>query len=448
MLAMTVASRGFTYVTPAAGDWHPVATTGQKAMKEHLLINIILEYRYEQFEDISVLNELEDIINNTAYSRVSEYYKANNIDLMAEYDKTAFWFLVSYFLNNFTTPVEFKNGMINLAVNFQKPHLLYEGVCNLLNLGIAQSRCVESDEESKGVTRYILSVNAARQMFKGLNHIVKYEEIGKYVRIIKAKDIEEKQLFFSKESEEKVNDLRNILSPSGFYRASMILKRQKRNQGIQCLFWGPPGTGKTEVIKQLARESRRDLFLFEIANVIGSLWGEAEKNYSNLFTAYGYIAAISNNVPILVLNEADNILSKRLTSMQRSIDKSENTISNMLLQFFEDMSGIVLATTNLITNLDQAFDRRFLFKIELEVPDENARKCIWQSKLNILDETDAAYLARQFRMTGAQIANVVLKFDLAELYFKGERDLHYIEKLCLEETKGEFVEKQARRIGF
>ena len=216
---------------------------------------------------------------------------------------------------------------------------------------------------------------------------------------------------------------------------------------IQSLLWGAPGTGKTEIVKQIARESGRDIILFDVSKVTASAWGAAEKFYRAVFRAYNYMAEISQEVPILLLNEADTILSRRLSNLDRAIDKSENAISNILLQEFEDMSGILLATTNLVGNIDEAFDRRFLFKTPFQKPDAEARYHIWLSVIPDLSEDEAVKLAADYEMSGAQISNVATKRNLAELYYDGDRGLSYIEDLCRKEIS---IEKNAKRprIGF
>ena len=161
------------------------------------------------------------------------------------------------------------------------------------------------------------------------------------------------------------------------------------------------------------------------------------------------MAVISDNVPILLLNEADDILSKRLVHVERAIDKSENTVANILLEEIENLNGILLATTNLIDNIDSAFERRFLFKTRLIKPDASARAKIWKSSIPELSDEEARKLADTFEMSGAQIDNVVVKRDLAELYFDGDRGYDYIVKLCEKELSTENGSKSFRpRIGF
>lgn len=177
--------------------------------------------------------------------------------------------------------------------------------------------------------------------------------------------------------------------------------------------------------------------------------GDEEKNYTDAMRAYKFIAKVCGaKAPILLLNEADAFLSKRLDDVDNSAAKSENNVSDILLQEFESASGIILATTNLIDNLDSAFDRRFLFKTQLQKPDACARAKIWLASIPELTIKEAIELAK-FEMSGAQINNVVIKRDLAEIYFEGDRGYDYIAGLCKEELSTEKGSASSRpRVGF
>lgn len=295
---------------------------------------------------------------------------------------------------------------------------------------------------------YIISPDVAESFFHGHDEIVSYKEISSRAQIVKGKDIEKKVLSFSLESQEEINHLNEILTRDGYDYACSVLARKKRNPAIMSLLWGGPGTGKTETVKQIALETGRDIFIFDVAKVTASDWGATENLYRDLFRSYRYIVAVKSLTPILLFNEADQVLSKRLTNVERSIDKAENTVSNILLQEFEDLHGILLATTNHIALLDDAFDRRFLFKTELQKPDAKARKSIWMSMIPELAECEAETLAQKYEMSGAQINNVATKRDLAELYFHGDRGLAFIQGLCEKEISVERKNPVIKKIGF
>lgn len=98
-----------------------------------------------------------------------------------------------------------------------------------------------------------------------------------------------------------------------------------------------------------------------MAKLHSSFTGDTEKNYRELFRAYRYLVHLSSNAPIMLFNEADGILSKRGDVLRQAVDKICNRIQSLLLQELEDFKGIMIATTNLAENMDEAFDRRFLF---------------------------------------------------------------------------------------
>lgn len=351
--------------------------------------------------------------------------------------QNAFWALIWQFVNNFTSPID-------ASYNDEK---MGKAMRELIKSGMAVTLPIDSLEEQKDTERYIIAVKVVELMFHGHDEFIRYDAISKQVNVILAKNIEERELFFPENCRKEVNNLRRILSPEGFSRAKAILSRQKRNPGIQSLFWGPPGTGKTEVIKQLARESGRDILMYDAAKVTASAWGATEKFISALFLEYSYMVAVSDKAPILVLNEADQLLGKRFSNVDNTLARAENTISNIVLQGFEDMSGILLATTNLAKNMDEAFDRRFLFKTELPKPDASTRKKIWKYFIPEMTDEEAGKLAARFDLSGGQISNVVAKRNLAELYYEGDRGYNYIAGLCKEEAV-EPISGTSRKVGF
>lgn len=366
----------------------------------------------------------------------------NSIDV-----RMTFWLMVKQFFNNFTRPLAFKGEELVSEWNIESESIK-KSIGQLVKDGLVDSLPIDSNDNTNETDRFILSEKAIEALFHGHKELVKYEEMSKYATIIKAQDIVEKDLYFSNATCEQMDNLWQVLSEEGFKNACDILQRKHRKPGIQALLWGPPGTGKTEVIKQMARRSGRDIFLVDFSKLYGSLWGETEKIFRGIFRAYNYIVLLQD-APILLFNEADSILSKRLSSTEKSIDRSENMVTNILLQGMEDMRGILLATTNLVGNLDKAFDRRFLFKIEIPNPDLSARTRIGKASIPELTEQEAAELGGLFEMSGAQISNVVTKRDLAELYYIGPRGLAFIKKLCTEELAVSTKQSDVRkRIGF
>ena len=364
------------------------------------------------------------------------------VDKLPDNEAEALCAALKQFVNHFIEPLADRdNGFIDVAdtSEFGKRQ---EGPQKYLDILVQKGLVISADEG------HVIAPKVAKTLLHGHDEIVSYNAISKYVTVVKSCEIAKKELSFSDESREEIENLRYMLSMEGFNQACSLLMKKKRNPAIQSLLWGGPGTGKTETVKQIALETGRDIFLFDVAKVTASDWGATENLYRNLFMAYRYVVAVKSVTPILLINEADHVLSKRLPDVTRSIDKSENTISNILLQEFEDMHGILLATTNNAKILDEAFDRRFLFKTELKKPDAKARKKIWMSMIPDLMDKDAEYLAVQYDMSGAEINNIATKRDLAELYYKGDRGLAFIEKLCQRELWGNVRDPKYGRIGF
>lgn len=368
-----------------------------------------------------------------------------NVQKYTPNGQKAFWTIVRQFITTFVKPLVFcEEDLLE-----EGDAGLKEGLCELEKEGVVISFVTNNEDGDDGRDSFVLSPKVAGLLFRGRENLLRYNYIAKYAIIMANKNIAECPLYFSEDVQQEINDLGKMLSPEGYKKCQAILAKQHRNPALVGLLWGPSGTGKTEAVKQLAKHSGRDVIFFDVSKVTASNWGATEKLYRAVFLAYAYIANISENVPILLMNEADAILAKRLTSIERSIDKAENTVTNILLQEFEDFNGILLATTNLIDNLDPAFDRRFLFKTQIQKPDVKARYRIWKSNVSELTDEEAHQLARGFEMSGGQIFNVATRRNLAELYYDGERGLAYIQDLCRKELSTEKGSASSRkRIGF
>lgn len=180
---------------------------------------------------------------------------------------------------------------------------------------------------------------------------------------------------------------------------------------------------------------------------IKSCWvGESEKNIKALFDRYRNICRNSKLAPILLFNEADAVLGVRMEGAARAVDKMENSIQNIILQEMETLEGIMIATTNLTTNLDKAFERRFLYKIRFDKPTIASRAQIWQTMLLGLSDKDAQILAAQFDLSGGEIENIARKHSVNAI-LSGKEDIDIQE--IIDSCKQERISQGSRlRIGF
>jgi SpoVK/Ycf46/Vps4 family AAA+-type ATPase len=211
------------------------------------------------------------------------------------------------------------------------------------------------------------------------------------------------------------------------------MKDKGMPEGITVILHGAPGTGKTETVYQLARATGREIMKVDISRTRSMWFGESERLVKQIFNDYRDFKKSSSVCPVLLFNEADAIISKRLESVQSTAGKTENTLQNILLEELESFNGIFFATTNLVQNLDRAFERRFLFKVSLTLPDISNRAMIWKSKLLHLDLGNCKELASQFIFSGGQIDNIARKCEMAYVISGTMPGLNEIISFCREE---------------
>lgn len=272
-------------------------------------------------------------------------------------------------------------------------------------------------------------------------------KIGRSDRnLIKAETLAEKDLIYNETERGLITELSSILSENRFNEVQKRLRSAGMRPGFCCIFYGAPGTGKTETVYQLARCTGRDIMRVDVDKIKSCWVGESEKNIKALFDRYRNICKNSELAPILLFNEADAVLGVRMEGASRAVDKMENSIQNIILQEMETLEGIMIATTNLTTNLDKAFERRFLYKIRFDKPTVNARTEIWKAMLKGLSDEDAKTLASQFDLSGGEIENIARKHSVNAILSGNDAiDIQELISICRHEK----ITKDNRpRIGF
>lgn len=255
--------------------------------------------------------------------------------------------------------------------------------------------------------------------------------------LIRASGIREKRLFFSPEEQEQLSLVGNVLDEENYRALVDRLEAKSLPRGIAVLLYGEPGTGKTESVMQWARQSGRDIVHVDISASKSMWYGESEKIVKQIFTRYRSICKHSAQKPILLFNEADALFSTRQNLTGRgSIDQTENTIQNIILEEMETLDGILIATTNLVDNLDKAFERRFLFKIRFNKPSVEAKRNIWLDKLPVLTDEQATRLAATYNFSGGEIDNIVRKVTLTEVVDGTAPSWENLIRICNEEKIG------------
>jgi hypothetical protein len=264
--------------------------------------------------------------------------------------------------------------------------------------------------------------------------------------LISHKSIAQKKLFFNDMLARQIKEIEEILKPSKLSAYCQSLKKNNLTMGVVSIFSGSSGTGKTEAVYQIARKTGRDIFMVDLSQTKSKWFGESEKLVKGIFNSYSVL--LKNRViePILFINEADGLFSKRreIIGQSSSVDQSLNTIQNILLQALESFEGILIATTNLSCNIDKAFERRFTFKIDFQKPDKLVRKRIWKSKLPELSEKNADLLAERYEITGGDI-DVQVRQALLQKVLKRESNIfEVLNEIC---SKGHSFDARTK-LGF
>jgi hypothetical protein len=253
-----------------------------------------------------------------------------------------------------------------------------------------------------------------------------------------------KQMFYNEKEFRQVAQLTGLLQEENFVNIQKRLKEKGMRTGFACLFHGAPGIGKTETVYQIARQTGRNIFLVDISNTKSMWFGESEKRIQDVFEKYKSFVKSEKITPILLFNEADAIIGKRKEANSSAVAQTENAIQNIILQEMENLEGIMIATTNLAQNLDKAFERRFLYKIEFGKPNNEAKGHIWQSIIPALQDSDAAELSRCFDFSGGQIENIARKCTVDSIISGKEPNFDALVFHC----KNELLVNHRKPIGF
>jgi SpoVK/Ycf46/Vps4 family AAA+-type ATPase len=233
---------------------------------------------------------------------------------------------------------------------------------------------------------------------------------------------------------EQIDEIKTWVTHSHVLMNEWEMSR-KLKPGFKSLFYGPSGTGKTLTACLLGKHCNMDVYRVDLSMMISKYIGETEKNLSKIFDA------AEHKNWILFFDEADALFGKR-TGISDSHDRYANQEVSYLLQRIEDFNGVVILCTNLKSNIDEAFTRRFQSIIYFPVPTEEQRYRIWEnafSKKTIKEnDLDIKQIAAKYELTGGTIMNVVRYSSLKAL----SRNENVIKKADIEQgIKKEFMKE-------
>ncbi len=237
-----------------------------------------------------------------------------------------------------------------------------------------------------------------------------------------------KSLFLPDDLVRTLQQFENAVTPQRFAKVREMLKESRLAAGFVALFYGQPGTGKTASVYELAYRTGRDVLQVDLAAIQSKWVGQSEKNTRAIFNEYRRAKEEMEQEPILLFNEADGLLSRRF-DVRDSVVQMHNTMQNIILEELENFNGICIATTNLTQNLDNAFARRFLYKLEFPKPVPAQRKAIWHARLPELPGNTINRISR-YNLSGGEIENVVKKYRLEEILNDRKPSLAELEEWC------------------
>ncbi|MDF1878778.1 ATP-binding protein [Sulfurimonas sp. SAG-AH-194-C20] len=188
------------------------------------------------------------------------------------------------------------------------------------------------------------------------------------------------------------------------------IKDKKSGIDARIIFYGAAGTGKTMTAYSLAKSLKRQVLAFDCSKILSMYVGESEKNVRKIFDTFYELSEKTKTEPILLLNEADQFLGARSSGTITGADQMHNQMQNIFLEQIENFRGMLIATTNLLENIDKAFSRRFNYKIEFKKPDKDQRLQLWELML----PKEAPYEKKfdmnelsTYALTGGQISLIV-----------------------------------------
>lgn len=188
------------------------------------------------------------------------------------------------------------------------------------------------------------------------------------------------------------------------------IKDKKKGIDARIIFYGAAGTGKTITALAMGKSLKKQVLSFDCSKILSMYVGESEKNVRKIFDDYKELCIKVKSQPILLLNEADQFLSNRVSGQISGSDKMHNQMQNIFLEQIENFDGILIATTNLLDNIDKAFSRRFNYKIEFLKPDALKRELLWRKLIPDTLPLDLDFDIKKLskaQLTGGQIELII-----------------------------------------
>ena len=267
-------------------------------------------------------------------------------------------------------------------------------------------------------------------------------DIIPFVTVLEPNDISEEELIFDQELSIQIDEITTYVSGNGYKKFQEVF----RGKPLSCMFLGDPGTGKSAICKFIAKQTNRPLWWVEAGKIMDTLVGATEQKIEHLFAVYNLQTEIStyDSFPILLFNECDSLLQTRIENPGHGSEISYNTVNSILLDQIERCKGILFATSNM-KSFDEAYSRRFIYKLHFEQPKNEFLIQLYHKFLPGLSDQQYKILL-QYKISPDEIRTVQMKRELYNFFHNNiECDFSYIE-LCIKNMK--FIPENTNSIGF
>ncbi len=277
----------------------------------------------------------------------------------------------------------------------------YEEILNMFG-GVSRSFYLQEE-----VMQRIIHPKKKKKVTKlKLDALVQEQELFEYLKPTTTLD----DVVLHPKTRETLNNVVKQVEKEVFKKLKEWGIKERRGVDARIIFYGAAGTGKTMTAMSLAKTLKRPILSFDCSKILSMYVGESEKNVRRIFDDFRELSKKAKVDPILLLNEADQFLSSRSEGAGSSADKMHNQMQNIFLEQIEKFEGILIATTNLLGNIDKAFSRRFNYKIEFKKPGKKQRLRLWQFMLPENADYDESFDMKElakFELTGGQISLVI-----------------------------------------
>lgn len=256
------------------------------------------------------------------------------------------------------------------------------------------------------------------------------------------------ELYFDENIKEQVDFIEKITDKSNFQALQTKLIDRGMSPGIVVLFHGEAGVGKSAVIRSIAKNTGR-----KIMEVSGSqkdkYYGETERRTKELFQNYNSVCSQNKaDFPIMVIDEADQLITRRLSNTNEQSENTSNAQQNIILTALERNKGIIFLTTNMVENMLDAgaLERRINFKVEFKRPSRATTKQVWKSNLSFLTDDQIDQLNNDYSFSPGQINNIQKKVIFDEVIENQSITFEKVKKFCVAELG--IKDNNRKSIGF